>query len=56
MIKFYELCSLRSVESDGGADCGGDFFTGQKGRNYGQIEHHRHFGCQWNVRKVYLGF
>ena len=57
MIKFYELYSVRSVESDGGACCGGDFFQDRREEIMGKLNtNHPHFGCQWNVRKIYLGF
>ena len=37
MIKFYELCSVRSVESDGGADCGGDFLQDRREEIMGKL-------------------
>ena len=59
MIKFYELCSLRSLESDGGADCGGDFLQDRREEIMGKLNtNHPHFDCkcQWNVRKYIWDF
>ena len=56
MIKFYELYSVRSVESDGGACHGGDFFQDRREEIMGKLNtNHPHFDCQcqWNVR-IYI--
>ena len=42
------------VESDGGADCGGDFLQDRREEIMGKLNselntNHPHFGSQWNV-------